>query len=50
MITFVIFIYSDSNNVLTPEICFKSLTLFSIMRIPMSMLPLLIVYVVEVLV
>ncbi|KAJ8982896.1 hypothetical protein NQ317_004326 [Molorchus minor] len=48
LITFIIFIYSDSRNVLTVEIVFKSLTLFAIMRMPMSLLPMLLVFVVEV--
>ncbi|KAJ8918531.1 hypothetical protein NQ315_013035 [Exocentrus adspersus] len=48
LITFIIFIYSDSSNVLTLEITFKSLTLFAIMRIPMSLLPMVMVYAVEV--
>lgn len=49
MITFMVFIFSDENNVLTPQITFVSLTLFGIMQMPMSLLPMLIVYVVEVL-
>ncbi|KAJ8967485.1 hypothetical protein NQ314_002799 [Rhamnusium bicolor] len=48
LVTFIIYIYSDSSNVLTPQIVFKSLTLFAIMRLPMSLLPILLVYVVEV--
>ncbi|XP_018568571.1 multidrug resistance-associated protein 1 isoform X2 [Anoplophora glabripennis] len=48
LVTFIMFVYSDSSNVLTLELTFKSLTLFAIMRIPMSLLPLLLVYIVEV--
>ena len=48
MLTLVVFIYSDSSNILTPQIAFVSLTLFEIMRIPMSILPMLIVYIIEV--
>lgn len=48
MLTLVVFVYSDSSNILTPQIAFVSVTLFEIMRIPMSILPLLIVYIVEV--
>ncbi|KAL3269849.1 hypothetical protein HHI36_008907 [Cryptolaemus montrouzieri] len=47
MLTFVVFVYSDSTNVLTPEVAFVSITLFSIMRIPMALLPMLIVFCVE---
>ncbi|RZC38992.1 multidrug resistance-associated protein 1 [Asbolus verrucosus] len=48
LITFAVFVYSDSKNILTPEVAFVSLSLFSIMRMPMSLLPMLIVYFVEV--
>lgn len=48
MITYTVFLLSDSTNELTVEVAFVSLSLFSIMRLPMSLLPMLIVYVVEV--
>ncbi|XP_068898237.1 multidrug resistance-associated protein 1 isoform X2 [Tenebrio molitor] len=47
LLTFAVFIYSDSNNVMTPSVAFVSLSLFSIMRMPMSLLPMMIVYLVE---
>ncbi|KAF7277951.1 hypothetical protein GWI33_009066 [Rhynchophorus ferrugineus] len=46
--TFVSFIFSDKNNILTPERTFKSLTLFGTMSMPMGLLPILLVYTVEV--
>lgn len=48
MLTFTVYVLVDSNNILTPEKVFVSIALFEIMRIPMSLLPLLIVYVIEV--
>ncbi|XP_076266257.1 multidrug resistance-associated protein 1-like isoform X4 [Rhynchophorus ferrugineus] len=45
--TFVSFIFSDKNNILTPERTFKSLTLFGTMSMPMGLLPILLVYTVE---
>jgi hypothetical protein len=39
---------SSDDNVLTPEIAFVCLTLFDIIRLPLAMLPLLIVYMAEV--
>nr|XP_008197311.1 PREDICTED: multidrug resistance-associated protein 1 isoform X2 [Tribolium castaneum] len=47
LITFAVFVYIDSNNILTHEVVFVSITLFGIMRLPMSLLPMLIVYCVE---
>ncbi|XP_044271387.1 multidrug resistance-associated protein 1 isoform X5 [Tribolium madens] len=47
LITFAVFVYSDSKNILTHEAVFVSITLFGIMRLPMSLLPMLIVYCVE---
>lgn len=48
MLTFMVYVLSDQNNILTPQRAFVSLTLFAIMNMPMSLLPLLIVYIVEV--
>lgn len=48
MLTFTVYIFVDDNHVLTPQLVFVSIALFEIMRIPMSLLPLLIVYAVEV--
>jgi hypothetical protein len=48
IITFTTFIMSSDDNVLTPEIAFVCLTLFDIIRLPLAMLPLLIVYMAEV--
>ncbi|CAH0555481.1 unnamed protein product [Brassicogethes aeneus] len=45
--TFVVYIYSDPTNTLTTEMCFKALTLFSILRLPMSLLPMFLVYAIE---
>ena len=49
LVTFAVYVYSSAENILTPEVAFVSLSLFSIMRLPMSLLPMLIVYCVEVL-
>jgi len=39
IVTFAIFIYSDpANNILTPQVAFVSLLLFSQLRIPMMVL------------
>ncbi|XP_060530036.1 multidrug resistance-associated protein 1-like isoform X5 [Cylas formicarius] len=45
--TFVSFVFSDEKNVLTPEITFISLSLFSTMSMPMGLLPILLVYTIE---
>ncbi|XP_063922476.1 multidrug resistance-associated protein 1 isoform X2 [Zophobas morio] len=47
LVTFAVYVYSSAENILTPEVAFVSLSLFSIMRLPMSLLPMLIVYCVE---
>jgi ATP-binding cassette, subfamily C (CFTR/MRP), member 1 len=39
---------TDDNNVLTPEVAFVCLTLFDIIRMPLALLPMVIVYMVEV--
>lgn len=49
MLTFTVYLLVDDTHTLTPQKAFVALTLFDIMRIPMSLLPLLIVYVIEVL-
>lgn len=48
LLTFGVYVLVDENNVLDVEKCFVSLTLFNIMRVPMSFLPLIIVACVEV--
>ncbi|XP_050310916.1 multidrug resistance-associated protein 1 isoform X2 [Anthonomus grandis grandis] len=45
--TFTSFVLSSKENILTPEIAFKSLSLFALMSMPMGLLPLLLVYVIE---
>lgn len=47
LVTFAVYVLDD-NNVLTPQKAFVSLTLFGIIRMPMSMLPMIIVFIVEV--
>lgn len=42
------FVLSDDKNVLTAEIAFASLALFDIIKMPLALLPLLIVYMLEV--
>lgn len=49
MLTFAIYLLVDDTHFLTPQKAFVAFALFDIMRIPMSLLPLLIVYVIEVL-
>ncbi|XP_048522370.1 multidrug resistance-associated protein 1 isoform X1 [Dendroctonus ponderosae] len=46
--TFVSFVFSDQKNILTPVITFKALSLFSLMSMPMGLLPVLLVFTVEV--
>lgn len=48
MATFVSFVFSSEQNVLTPGNVFKSMSLFAIMSMPMGLLPLLVVFIVEV--
>lgn len=48
MLTFTVYLLVDNTHTLTPQRAFVAFTLFDIMRIPMSLLPLLIVYVIEV--
>lgn len=46
--TFAVFVLVDENNVLDAEIAFVSLSLFNILRFPLSMLPMLISNMVQV--
>lgn len=48
LITFFTYVYTGDDHVLTAEKAFVALTLFDIIRMPLAMLPLLIVYMVEV--
>ncbi|CAH1105174.1 unnamed protein product [Psylliodes chrysocephalus] len=48
LLTFVTYVFSDPiNNTLSPEKIFKSIALFSIMGLPMALLPLLVVFIIE---
>lgn len=49
MLTFTVYLLVDDTHTLTPQRAFVAFALFDIMRIPMSLLPLIIVYAVEVL-
>lgn len=42
MVTFSVYVLVDSNNILDAEKAFTSITLFNILRFPMSMLPMVI--------
>lgn len=46
--TFVTYVYSSDDHILTAERAFVCLTLFDIIKMPLAMLPLLIVYMLEV--
>lgn len=46
--TFFTYVYTGDDHILTAERAFVCLTLFDIIRMPLAMLPLLIVYMVEV--
>lgn len=48
MVTFAVFVLVDEKNVLDAEIAFVSLSLFNILRFPLSMLPMLISNLVQV--
>lgn len=48
LVTFFTFVMSSEDHVLTAEKAFVCLTLFDIIRMPLAMLPLLIVYMIEV--
>lgn len=48
IIAFATFVMSSDENVLTPTIAFVCLTLFDMIRMPLALLPLLIVYIIEV--
>ncbi|XP_037921935.1 multidrug resistance-associated protein 1 isoform X7 [Hermetia illucens] len=47
LVTFTTYIYTGDDHYLTPEKAFVSLALFDIMKYPLAVLPLLIVYIVE---
>lgn len=49
MLTFTLYLLVDETHTLTPQRAFVAFALFDIMRFPMSLLPLLIAYVAEVL-
>lgn len=46
--TFATFVMSSEENILTPTRAFVCLTLFDMIRMPLALLPLLIVYIIEV--
>ena len=48
LVSFMTFVLIDEANVLTPKIAFQSLTLFNIMRFPMTVLPLMIIQYIQV--
>jgi hypothetical protein len=48
IITFATYVMSDETHVLTPTRAFVCLTLFDMIRMPLALLPLLIVYMIEV--
>lgn len=48
IITFATYVMSSDENVLTPTRAFVCLTLFDMIRMPLALLPLLIVYMIEV--
>ncbi|XP_055295955.1 multidrug resistance-associated protein 1 isoform X2 [Sitodiplosis mosellana] len=47
LVTFIAYVYSGDDHILTAERAFVCLTLFDIIRMPLAMLPLLIVYMIE---
>lgn len=48
--TFTSYVLASDENVLTPTKAFVALVLFDIMKMPLALLPLLIVYIVEVII
>nr|CAD7423725.1 unnamed protein product [Timema monikensis] len=50
LVTFATFVLIDENNVLDAEIAFVSLSLFNIMRMPLNMIPMLIMTIIQALV
>jgi ATP-binding cassette subfamily C (CFTR/MRP) protein 1 len=48
LVTFAVYVLSDDHNVLDAEKAFGSLSLFNILRFPLSMLPFLITSMVQV--
>ncbi|CDW52939.1 ABC membrane and ABC tran domain containing prote in [Trichuris trichiura] len=47
VVSFATYVLIDSSNRLTPEVAFVSLALFNLLRFPMTMLPMLIVYIMQ---
>lgn len=48
LVTFAVFVGVSSDNILTAEKAFTSISLFNILRFPLSMLPMLIAAIVQV--
>lgn len=48
IVTFAVYVYSGDDHILSAEKAFVCLALFDIIRLPLALLPLLIVYMVEV--
>lgn len=48
LITFTVYLLSDDSHVLTPVTAFVCLTLFDILKLPLVLLPMLVVYIVQV--
>ncbi|KHJ47247.1 hypothetical protein D918_02107 [Trichuris suis] len=47
VVSFATYVLIDSSHRLTPEVAFVSLALFNLLRFPMTMLPMLIVYIMQ---
>lgn len=47
-LTFAVYVLSSDENVLTPQKAFVALSLFEIMDAPMGLLPMVVVYAIEV--
>lgn len=50
IVTFSTYVLISDENILTPTKAFVALVLFDIMKMPLALLPLLVVYVVEVMI
>lgn len=48
LITFTTYVLSDDEHILTPTRAFVCLTLFDMIRMPLALLPMLIVFIIEV--
>lgn len=48
MLTFLTYVMVDPNNVLTADKVFPAIALFNILNMPLGILPLLVVYIVQV--